>query len=145
MSLESWLQNNWLHKHQPVKDDIFALLELAKRDLDDARVSKVSLDNRLGIAYNSALASARAALHASGYRVAKGDSNHVRVADSLQYTLGDVDAAESLRRIQKKRNTAHYDRIDAVTEADFKAAFTLAKRLLGEVEAWLKNKHPDLC
>jgi len=63
------------------------LFRLVARDLKDAQVSQLSLDGRLGIAYNAALQSATAALAAAGYRAAR-ESHHYRVIQSLAHTIG---------------------------------------------------------
>jgi hypothetical protein len=81
MSLQDWLANGWLVEHTTDSDEIGNLLSIAERDLKDSRVSAVSPDWRLNIAYNSALQSAAAALAASGYRASR-DSHHHRIIQS---------------------------------------------------------------
>ncbi len=68
MSLQNWLNNGWLTKHQTSSQEITALLGVADRDLSDCRTSGLSPDWQLNIAYNAALQTATAALAASGYR-----------------------------------------------------------------------------
>jgi hypothetical protein len=64
MSLQNWLNNGWLTKHQTSSQEITALLGLADRDLSDCRTSGLSPDWQLNIAYNAALQMATAALAA---------------------------------------------------------------------------------
>ena len=71
MSLQDWLNNRWLEKHQTSSQEIADLLSIAKRDLADCQISELSPDWKMNIAYNAALQIATIALAASGYRAAR--------------------------------------------------------------------------
>src|SRR5437762_1150003 len=92
MNLDDWVKNGWLRLQQPSPRDIGDLLDLARRDLKDARSRDLSDDWRFNIAYNAALQVATAALAAAGYTVPKGESHHFRVIESLAATIG-LDSA----------------------------------------------------
>jgi len=55
MTLQSWLENRWLTKHDPSPEEIADLLAVVDRDLEDAALDRLSPDGRLNIAYNAAL------------------------------------------------------------------------------------------
>lgn len=69
MSLEDWLKNGWLKRHQPSRQEIVDLLALANRDLKNAKVKGLDNDWQFNIAYNAALQAGTAALIVSGYSV----------------------------------------------------------------------------
>lgn len=71
MNLRDWLSLGWIVEHRTSRSEIAELIALADRDLVDCRVSGLSPDWRLSIAYSAALRSATAALAASGYRAAR--------------------------------------------------------------------------
>ncbi len=73
MSLETWLANGWLRKHETSKQEIRDLLNIVDRDLNDAG-RDLSADWRFGIAYNAVLKLCTVLLHASGYRPKEGCS-----------------------------------------------------------------------
>ena len=145
MSLTDWQKNGWLKKHQTSPQEIAALLAVADRDLKDAKAKGLSDDWRFSIAYNAALQTSNAALAASGFTVAKGDSNHFRVIQSLAFTLGlekgEVDEFDLYR---KKRSKTVYDAAGVITEAESKAIQTFAKELVEDLREWLSRNHPEL-
>jgi len=64
--LKDWLRNGWLIEHHASSREIRDLLGVVDRDLADCRVSGLSPDWRLNIAFNAALQAATAALAAAG-------------------------------------------------------------------------------
>jgi hypothetical protein len=103
MSLRNWLNNGWLKEHLTSSQEIAALLAVADRDLSDCRISGLSSDWKLNIAYNAALQTATAALAASGYRAVRG-AHHYRVIHSLAHTIkADVDLVSFLDQFRKKK------------------------------------------
>jgi hypothetical protein len=68
MSLEDWLQNNWLHSHETSTEEIQALRHSAEEDLRSAGIEGIAPGWRLNMAYTASLRYARAALYACGYR-----------------------------------------------------------------------------
>src|SRR5438477_5827027 len=145
MSLSDWQKNGWLRKHETSPQEIAGLLALAGRDLKDAKAKGLSDDWSFSIAYNAALQASNAALAASGYAVAKGDSNHFRVIGSLEFTIGlkkaDIGRFDQYR---KKRSTSIYDAAGVITEAEAKAMGTFAKQLVEDVRGWLEANHAEL-
>lgn len=87
MSLENWLENRWVTRHEASATEISELLAVVDRGLEDAAIDALSPDRRLGIAYNAALQLATMALAAAGYRATK-ERAHERTLLSLRFTVG---------------------------------------------------------
>src|SRR3989304_5953491 len=120
MTLEEWLLNKWLVRNEKSPAEIRELLKTIDRDLADARVTKVSPDRRMTIAYEAALLCANAALAASGFRAAR-ESHHLRIIKSLAFTMTtDSRIINRLDAFRKKRNISTYERAGTVTEKEVK-------------------------
>jgi len=55
VSLRDWQANRWLVEHRTTPQEIADLLAVADRDLADCKVTGLSADARLSLAYNGAL------------------------------------------------------------------------------------------
>lgn len=144
MTLENWLANKWLKKHETSAQEVSDLFTVVERDLKDAKVNSISADTRLSTAYNACLQCAAIALHASGYRPA-GQSHHERIIESLRYTLNPSDdIIRQLQRFRNKRIKSVYDRAGTTSEQEVKEAIKLAQKLRGMVKEWLAQNHSDL-
>ena len=145
MSLRQWLDNGWMSPHETSREEIADLLAVARRDLTDCEAGGLSDDWRFAIAYNAALQLATAALSAAGYRTARGQSHHLRVIQSLQFTLRPqrslIDRFEGFR---VKRNVGTYDRAGAVSGTEAAEMIALARELRDAVDRWLLAEHPEL-
>jgi len=144
MSLDDWLRNGWLSKHDPTKREISELLGIVARDVRDAQTPGLSPEWKLNIAYNAALQAATAALAASGYRASR-QAHHYRVIESLSRTIGVED--EIVRRLdgfRKKRNIGGYERAGTVSDHEAAEMLKLATDLLDNVKVWLSLHHPKL-
>jgi HAMP domain-containing protein len=145
MSLQDWLQNGWLRKHDTSQEEIADLLGLVARDLSQCRKPGLIADWRLSIAYNAALQAATAALAAAGFRVERGQSHHSRTIQSLEYTIGaDRQLVAEFDVFRTKRNLAGYDRAGTVSEQEADEMLELARRLAEQVEEWIRTEHPEL-
>ena len=145
MSLEDWLNNRWIHKHETSAEEIEALLHSAKEDIRSAAIEGIAAGWRLNMGYTAALRYARAALYASGYRPAR-EREHERTIDSLTYTVPSVesDIIKLLHKIRKIRHTATYDSVEIISDAEADAAVRVAVILGKQVTVWLKENHPEL-
>jgi len=145
MSLIGWERNAWLVPHTTSQQEIAELLAVVQRDLRDSRSSDLSADWRFNIAYNAVLQSAKAALAASSYRVAKGADGHNRTLESLALTVGlDAPSVRRLNAFRKRRNTVEYDHAGITSESDVDEIRTLAESIYALVTKWLRAKHPSL-
>jgi uncharacterized protein (UPF0332 family) len=145
MSLNDWLNNRWLHRHETSAEEIQALLHSAEEDIRSAGIEGIATGWRLNMGYTAALRYARAALYASGYRPTR-EREHERTIDSLSYTVSSVnaDTIRLLHKIRKMRHTATYDSVDMISDAEADAAMKVAVELGKKATAWLKANHPNL-
>lgn len=144
MSLQDWLTNSWLVEHRTSRDEIRSLLNLAERDLRDARTVGLSVDWHHNIAYNAALQLAQAALAACGYRAAR-DQQHLRTIRSLELTVGvDPKTVRRLDAARKRRNRAAYDLAGIISEGEADEVERCAIELRENIEQWLRAEHPEL-
>ncbi len=146
MTLEAWRENDLISPHQPTHQEISDLLNVVETDLRDAAIPELSPERKLGCCYGAILSAARAALHASGYRVSKSTrSHHYYVIQSLRHTVGlDSGTVLQIEAIQKKRNTADYIRIGEVSDNLATETRALAERISKTIRRWLAKSHPDL-
>jgi len=144
MILKSWLAHGRLKEHRTSPQEINDLLVLADRDLGDCRISGLSSDRRLNIAYNAALQASRAALAAAGFRTS-GESHHYLVVQSLAHTINaSPDILQLLDQFRKKRNMGEYDRVGVASDQEVEEMIALALKIRHEVEEWLRAAHPGL-
>lgn len=144
MSLDDWLNNRWLHRHETSAEEIQALLHSAEEDIRSAGVEGIAAGWRLNMGYTAALRYARAALYACGYRPAR-EREHERTIDSLAYTVPSIEAdmIKLLHKIRKMRHTATYDSVDMISDAEADAAMKVAVKLGESIMSWLKNEYPE--
>lgn len=144
MSLDDWLNNRWLHRHETSAGEIQALLLSAEEDIRSAEIEGIAAGWRLNMAYTAALRYARAALYAYGYRPAR-EQEHERTIDSLTYTVPSIetDTIKLLHKIRKMRHTATYDSADMISDAEADAAMRVANDLSQHVRTWFRENHPE--
>ena len=144
MSLDDWLNNRWIHRHETSAEEIRALLHSAEEDIRSAGIAGIAAGWRLNMGYTAALRYARAALYAYGYRPAH-EREHERTIDSLAYTVKsiDTDTINLLHKIRKMRHTATYDSVDIISDAEADAAIRVAVDLGQQVTIWLRENHPE--
>lgn len=145
MSLQDWLDNKWLRKHQTSPQEIGNLLEIVKRDIKDANFREVSADWRFGIAYNAALKLCTILLYAKGYRPERVLA-HYRTIQALPLILGkdregDINYLDACRI---KRNKVEYDYTGGVTHAEADELIQFVTELKHEVINWLWDNYPEL-
>ena len=144
MSLHDWLKNSWLIEHSTSFEEIEDLFAAADRDLTDCKVSGLSPDWRLHIAYNAALLLATVALAASGYRTTR-ESHHYRLIQSLAHTIGaDSTTIKRFDAFRKKRNISGYERTGIISDHEVEEMIALATQLRDDVVEWLRKNHPQL-
>lgn len=144
MTLKQWESNGWLKAEPTSNDEIANLLAIVKRDLQDATGS-ISPDWQFGIAYNAALKLCTVLLRAEGYRPAHG-LQHYRTVMAMPLILGASKKADAeyLDACRNKRNIVEYDYVGGASEDEATELLEFSQELKKEVEAWLKEKHPDL-
>lgn len=144
MSLEDWLNDKKIEKHQTSAREIASLLHICDRDLGKVKIAELGPDWRLSIAHNAAIQTAKAALAAVGYRARK-EGQHYLLIRSLAFTINtDPIIIKRLDKFRQKRNISDYERAGLVTEQEAEEMITLAKQLRNDVEQWLRVHHPQL-
>lgn len=147
MSLENWVQNNWLERQKADAPEIVRLLMLADSRLKDYRravAGKLSADVQLFLAYDAIRISATAALRAAGYRVVRGGSEHYRTIEALEFSIDPqrvlIPTLDALRR---KRNLGSYDDFGLVSQGEADHCGKIAMRIRKEIEDWIRQHHVD--
>lgn len=142
MTLQNWLENRDLKTHQTSNEEIWNLRELVERNLADAAVEDVSLDNRLGVLFMAALALCRIALHASGYRMSNTSRHHELMVRSLVFTLGPEWQGTASVFDQARRNRAKmdYETVGTATQSTVAALRAEVEKLLQAMEPFLRTR-----
>ena len=145
MTLRKWVEYGWLRPHESSREEIRNLLAVVDRDLENARIERLSPDWRFGIAYNAALKLCTILLYASGYRTDR-ELAHKRTIDALPLILGGGRAGDAnyLDACRKKRHVVEYETAGSVTDADADELIEFGAGLREEVLGWLRDKHPEL-
>jgi hypothetical protein len=147
MSFESWVKNSWLERLQSDAGEIARLLALADRRLADyqkAVSAKLSPDVQLGLAYDAIRVCGTAALRAAGYRVIRGNNEHYRTIEALEFSIDpERKIIPTLDKLRKKRNTGSYDDFGLVSQGEADACGKMAVRMRKEVDDWTQKNHAD--
>lgn len=144
MSLKAWCDNRWLTEHESSPQEVANLLTVIDRDLEDAKIDRLSADWRLGISYNAALQLAILALAASGYR-AERPRAHERAIQSLALTVGiDRAVLDTLDAVRRKRNQSNYEIAGTASHSEAEEVSALSSDLRVKVMDWLQREHPEL-
>ena len=146
MSLQQWLDNSWITKSTPSREDIAGLIQIAERNLADASLEGLSPDGRFSLAYDAVRCLCQAALTASGFVVPKGMRQHERVIESLKFTLGNewADETDYFDRCRRGRHKSIYERSGINQPRDADQLLESAQKLLTATKEWLQHDHPDL-
>jgi hypothetical protein len=144
MSLDLYLSNGWIRRHETSSEEIANLLAIAGRDIAQCQIPGLGAEWRFDIAYNAALQLAVAALAASGYRTER-QNKHQRSIECLAFTVGlDPKEVNFLDQCRRKRHVAFYDQVGAISDQEANEMIALSKRLRRIVEDWLRRQHPNL-
>lgn len=121
------------------------MLALVERNLKDCQASGISIDQRFKTACEAALVTAKAALHASGFRTIGGGPQHHDLIFSLPLTIEtETELVIKFQAFGKKRHLASYEVMGTISEQELKEMIELAQHLRQRVKEWLKANHPEL-
>ena len=147
MSFESWVKNSWLERLPSDAREIARLLALADGRIADygkAVTAELSPDVQLGLAYDAIRVCGTAALRAAGYRVIRGNNEHYRTIEALEFSIDpERKIIPTLDKLRRKRNIGSYDDYGLVAQGEADACGKMAGRLRKDVEAWIRKNHPD--
>ena len=143
MSLQDWLENNWLVTHITSKQEISGLFSIVQRNLDDVK-KDISTDSKFGLAYNAALNLCTILLYAKGYKATRSQ-HHFRTIKTLPLILGDTKQqdAEYLNTCRIKRNILDYDYSGGITFLDAEELIDFVVSFKKEVVNWLSANYPE--
>jgi len=124
---------------------IARLLTAAARNLSDANVVEISMENRFDAAYKSVMQSANAALQASGYRtLTSKPGHHQTMLQLLVKTAGvEWETVIVLDALRRQRNVVDYSG-DLVPESAVCECVSQAEYLIKQVHYWISTRHPDI-
>ena len=124
---------------------ISRLLASAARNLSDAAVTAISLENRFDAAYKSLLQSANAALQANGYRTLTSKPGHHQTMLQLLPKKAGVDRETLivLDALRRQRNVVDYSG-DLVPQSAVSECVAQAEYLIKQVRYWISIHHPEL-
>jgi len=144
--LQRWLEAGALRRHRTSRREVADLLAVAQRDLDDARVTGLSLDRRFATAYSGALQLATIVLAASGFRAAAQRGHHAVVWQALPEVMGHGvgETAVYFDSCRALRNTTDYDRAGVVSETEVDEVMRESEAFRDQVLDWLNTEHPRL-
>jgi HEPN domain-containing protein len=140
VSLEQWVANGWLARHEPSQREVTDLLDAARNDLNDAR-QDISPGWRFAIAYNAALRLCTAALQAAGYRAAR-EQKHYRTIAALPLLLGqgEAEVADCLDRCRARRHDVTYEAFSGVSETEAAELIETVAALEGRLRSWVNSR-----
>jgi hypothetical protein len=147
MSFESWVKNSWLERLQSDAPEIGRLLALADgrlADYEKAVAGKLSADVQLGLAYDVIRACGTAALRAAGYRVIRGNNEHYRTIEALEFSIDpERKIIPTLDKLRRKRNVGAYDDYGRVSQNEADTCGKMAVRVRRDIEDWIRRNYPD--
>lgn len=141
MTLENLFAIHKLLRQDPERDSVRRLLLAAARNIADAKVERISTENRFDAAYKAIMQCAMAALWANGYRTS---TSHQTAIQTLPKSIGlDQETVIVLDTLRKQRNLSNYAG-DPVSDAALAECIQQAERLNERVRAWIAANKPDL-
>ena len=134
-----------LEQITPDRDAVRRLLEAAKRQIADAKVTAISTETRFSSAYSAIRVLADVGLHVHGYRTLTSRPGHHQTAiQTLPKTL-DIESATLIRldKLRKQRNLTEYTG-DIIPESALAECLACAESLNAVALEWLRKNAPDL-
>ena len=145
MTWNVWLRDGRIESHAPSREEIAAQRRAAERSLADAALPGLSAEGRFQLAYGAALDLAAAAVLASGHRVKSRVGHHQLTFEAAGIALGGEAAGlfSYFDLCRRKRNVISYEG-DEISGDQATELFTEVTRFAASVDAWLKQRHPEL-
>lgn len=145
MTLQNLLSINRLQSFTPVRSAVLQLLRAAERNLEDARLTALSADNRFDAAYKTIMQCAMLGLWANGYRTSTNQpGHHLTAIQSLPLTMQvSKETVIVLDALRKQRNLNDYEG-DPIADSALAACLNEAEKLLAHTQQWLAAYHPEL-
>jgi len=143
VSLNEWLADGRLRRHESSIRESQDLLRIVERDLADAGLRRLSTDRRYATIYNAALQLATVVLRVSGYRPA-GVGHHWLTFQALPHLLGmhEQPRADFFDACRRKRNAADYDAVGSIMPHEAAELLEEVLSFRRAVLAWLETRLP---
>jgi hypothetical protein len=147
MTYDALLANDTVRPHGLKPEETTKRLqemeEVARRHLADAEAPGLSADGKQNLAYTAGRIAAEMVMVAEGFRAGRGMGKHVAVFVFLAVaTNGKWSAdAEYFDRRRQRRNVSEYEQTGTISPTEAKTVAREARRLLGEVLAWIDESH----
>jgi len=144
MSLDDWLSNGWLKRHETSRQEIAELFAEADQDLTDAS-GGISPGWAFAIAYNAVMRLSSILLFAQGFRATR-DQKHYRTIAAIPLALGENAKtwADYFDRCRIKRNEVTYETATLISQSEADELISEVRQFTEEVKSWLKVNHADL-
>ena len=128
--MQRWLESGALRAHRTSAAEVRDLLAVTARDIDDARVTQLSLDRRFAAAYGAALQLATVVVVALGFRVVAQRGHHAVSWQVLSEIMGaEVGVAavyfDSCRALRNRSDLRQGRRRFASRRCDFEPELTV--------------------
>jgi len=131
-NLDNLVKIRKLKAEPPDQNEFDAMVNSAKRRLQDSKVESLSEDGQFSLAYGAAHALALAAMRWHGYR----SDNRYLVFQCLQHTVGLENAKwRVLDKCHKQRNLAEYEGLLEITPQLLQELIDVIEEVLKLVEA----------
>lgn len=141
MTLNNLVGKN-LERISPHEETINKLLCAAERNICDAKIIALSLENRFDAAYKAIMQISNAALQKCGYRtLTSKPGHHQTMIQSLIKTL-EIENSRVilLDAMRKQRNVADYSG-DCIPETTVIECIVQAEKLLADFNTWSKRRN----
>jgi uncharacterized protein (UPF0332 family) len=142
MSYEGLLRRGKIAPYHASKQEVFSLLDVAKRDLRTAEQTlDIDIDWCYSITYNAILQASRALMLSHGYRP-RGSQQHLTVVQFLREALGDDGAKEVslFDQMRRKRHRAIYERTGLVSRKEVEEVLKFARQFVAVLGQLVEEK-----
>jgi uncharacterized protein (UPF0332 family) len=142
MSYEGLLRRGKIAPYHVSKQEVFSLLDVAKRDLRTAEQTlDIDIDWCYSITYNAILQTSRALMLSQGYRP-RGGQQHLTVVQFLREALGDERAKEVslFDQMRRKRHRAIYESTGLVSRKEVEEVLEFARQFVAMLGQLVEEK-----
>jgi uncharacterized protein (UPF0332 family) len=143
MSLQKLLEQGKIVHHTTSPQEIQNLLNLVRRDIEDAAIPQLSADRRFATAYNAALQLGTILLYGNGFKT-RGVGHLFHVFQAMKDILGIEyhELADYFDSCRSKRNIADYMSSGTVSDAEVQELIREVTGFHKTVTTWVKKNYP---
>ena len=83
-------------------------------------------------------------MRAAGYRVIRGNNEHYRTIEALEFSIDpERKIIPTLDKLRRKRNVGSYDDYGLVSQGEADACGKMGVRMRKDVEGWIHKNYAD--